>query len=95
MKDEAVAEVANRLLTPRQIETWRLAEMGWTVNRIAVVQGVSRSAVRGCLRRASQKLRAHGVKVNGQHWYVKGQDADSTQNEHDSHGGEHDVRSSG
>ena len=51
-----VRAVAKAVLTPRQLDTYRLAAQGWSLQRIALAQDVSKSTVASTLLRAKQKI---------------------------------------
>ena len=47
---------AKAVLTGRQLHTWTLACQGWSLQRIALAQDVSKSTVASTLNRAKQKI---------------------------------------
>ena len=51
-----VREAAKAVLTTRQLDTYRLAAQGWSLQRIAFAQGVSKSTVASTLNRAKQLI---------------------------------------
>jgi DNA-binding CsgD family transcriptional regulator len=62
-----IRAVAKQVLTPRQLDTYRLAAQGWSLQRIAFAQDVSKSTVASTLNRAKQKIELEVERrANGQ-----------------------------
>lgn len=57
--DPELRELAERILTRRQLDTLKLHACGAGYDRIARVLGISRTTARGHLDAALTKLRAH------------------------------------
>lgn len=64
---EDVREVANRVLTGKQLDVWVLMLAGCSQRRSALMLGLSRSTVRSHLEEAHMRLISAGVR-----WSVEG-----------------------
>lgn len=72
MITDTVLECAREVLTPIQLETWRLIDSGRSLRQVGMIRGVSRNAVREALHRAWTKLDEAGIKQNSNgDWYAK------------------------
>lgn len=71
MITDAALEQARTVLTPVQLETWRLVDSGRSIRQVSLIRGVTREAVRDALHRAWVKLDTAGIRCgeNGQ-WFV-------------------------
>jgi transcriptional regulator len=67
-----VRAIAERVLTPKQLEAWQFEQAGWGMTRIARRLGVTKGAIVSRLDGANLKLRKAGVRMDefGQ-WYFE------------------------
>lgn len=63
---EELREIAERVLTGRQLEAVKLVNSGYGVARISRVLGVTTTAVRGLLARAELKLLKEIERLKGE-----------------------------
>lgn len=66
-RDAAIWEVAERILTPRQLEALRLHERGLSYRTIALHMDISATRVSALVERAAQKINIELVRMEAKH----------------------------